>query len=57
MLRRIFTLKTQPPDTTVTELTATSSIPLEEIPKAYQIPSNGATAQTQVFLPILVYIH
>ncbi len=48
ILRRVFTLKSQPPDTTATELTAPSSTPLEEIPRACQIPPNMGTVQTQV---------
>lgn len=44
IIRRVFTLKSSPPDTTGTEL----SPPFEEIPRAYQMPTSVATAQTQV---------
>ncbi len=44
IIRRVFTLKSSPPDTTGTEV----SPPFEEIPRAYQMPTSVATAQTQV---------
>ena len=48
MLRRVFTLKSPPPDTIVEQAYTTDASALEEIPRACQMPSGVAAAETQV---------
>ena len=46
LIRRVFTLKSPPPDTTV-ESAVTDGPPFDEIPQVYQMLT-GVTVQTQV---------
>ena len=56
LIRRVFTLKSPPPDTTV-EPAVTDGLPFEEIPQVYQMPTGGLTIQTQVdFLSLHVVL-
>lgn len=48
MLRRVFTLRSPPPDTTVEQMYTTDVSALEEIPRACQMPSGVAAVETQV---------
>lgn len=52
MLRRIFTLKSPPPDTTGETDCNTDVSTLDEIPRACQMPSGVATIHTQVSFAI-----